>query len=123
MGLANAPSQFQPLVDLVMAGLVWNTCLVYLDDIIVYSATFEQHLERLSGVFNHLQEADLKLKASKCQLFRHEVHFLGHVIYKAGVAADPEVKAVASWPRCRDFVRTEKLRWPCIVLRSLYCWL
>ncbi|HSN23183.1 MAG TPA: reverse transcriptase family protein, partial [Methylomicrobium sp.] len=103
MGLANAPSQFQRLMDLVMAGLLWNVCLVYLDDIIVYSATFEQHLERLSAVFDRLALADLKVKASKCQLFCQEVHFLGHVISAAGVAADPEkVKAVASWPRCRN---------------------
>jgi hypothetical protein len=103
MGLANAPSQFQRLMDLVMAGLLWNSCLVYLDDIIVYSVTFGQHLERLTAVFDRLVKANLKLKPTKCQLFREKVHFLGHVISKAGIAADPEkVKVVAEWPRPRN---------------------
>ena len=103
MGLANAPSQFQRLMDLVLSGLLWDSCLVYLDDIIVYSVTFSQHLERLAAVFDRLSRADLKLKASKCQLFREEVRFLGHIISKRGIAADPEkVKVVASWPRPRD---------------------
>jgi predicted aspartyl protease len=103
MGLANAPSQFQRLMDLVLSGMLWDSCLVYLDDIIVYSVTFEQHLERLAAVFDRLSAANLKVKASKCQLFREEVHFLGHVISRSGIAADPEkVKVVASWPRPRD---------------------
>jgi hypothetical protein len=74
--------------------------LVFLDDIIVYSTTFDQHLERLAAVFNCLAKADLKMKASKCQLFRESVRFLGHVVSAHGIAADPEkVKTVASWPR------------------------
>jgi hypothetical protein len=54
-----------------------DSCVVYLDDKIVYSLTFEQHLERLAAVFNRLSVANLKVKASKCQLFRDEVHFFG----------------------------------------------
>ena len=103
MGLANAPSQFQRLMDLVLTGLIWNCCLVYLDDIIIFSRTFEQQLERLAAVFERLSESDLKLKASKCELFRKGVRFLGHVISGSGIAADPEkIKVVASWPRPRD---------------------
>ena len=103
MGLANAPSQFQRLMDLILAGLVWETCLVYLDDIIVYSTSFEQHLERLAVVFERLEQVNLKLKASKCQLFRQEVNFFGHVISKHGISADPEkIRTVANWPRPRN---------------------
>jgi hypothetical protein len=103
MGLANAPSQFQRLMDLVLSGLLWEYCLVFLDDIIVYSATVDQHVERLSAVFGRLASANLKLKPSKCQLFQREVRFLGHVISEAGIAADPEkVSVVASWPQPRN---------------------
>ena len=103
MGLTNAPSQFQRLMDLTMAGLVWDACLVFLDDVIVFASTFETHLERLKLVFERLIQANLKLKPSKCQLFRREVRFLGHVVSSKGIAADPEkIRAVANWPRPRN---------------------
>ena len=100
MGLANAPSQFQRLMDLLLVGLLWEVCLVYLDDIIVFSSTFESHLDRLASVFQRLARANLKIKASKCQLFRSQVKFLGHLISRKGIAADPEkIRVVAEWPR------------------------
>lgn len=100
MGLTNAPGQFQRLMDLILAGLVWEACLIYLDDVIVFSSTFDQHLERLAAVFSRLAKANLKLKASKCQLFQSEVHFLGHVVSKEGISADPEkIRTVANWPQ------------------------
>jgi hypothetical protein len=70
MGLANAPSQFQRLMDLVMAGLLWDCCLVYLDDVIVFSRTFDEHLKRLAAVFDRLSKFSLKIKMSKCGLLR-----------------------------------------------------
>jgi len=100
MGLANAPGQFQWLMDLILAGLLWESCLVYLDDIIVMSRTFKEHLSRLEAVFERMAKAQLKLKASKCQLFRFEVNFLGHVVSAKGISADPEkIRAVEDWPR------------------------
>ena len=87
-GLANAPALFQRLMDLVLVGLTWESCLVYLDDVIVFGSSFEQHLERLSTVFDRLAEAQLKLKPSKCSLFQRRVHFLGHVVSAAGVEPD-----------------------------------
>ena len=98
-GLTGAPSTFQRLMESVLAGLQWSTCLVYLDDIIIFSTTFEEHLERLREVFSRLRDAGLKVKPQKCQLFRKVVPFLGHVISKEGVATDPsKVDAVAKWP-------------------------
>ena len=76
-GLTNAPSTFQMLMGLVLAGLSWSTCLVYLDDIIVFSQTVEEHFTRLADVLRRLNEAGLKLKPSKCQLFRKSVQYLG----------------------------------------------
>jgi hypothetical protein len=103
MGLMNAPSQFQRLMDLVLAGLLWDVCLAYLDDVIVFSRDFDQHLERLAAVLDRLVKANLKLKPSKCQLFQQEVRFLGHVISANGIATDPDkVKVVEEWPRPRN---------------------
>jgi len=98
-GLCNAPSTFQRLVDMTLAGLTWEICLCYLDDLIIFSKTFEDYIKRLQAVFDRLQAADLKLKPSKCVIFARQVKFLGSVISDRGVAPDPEkVEAVATWP-------------------------
>ena len=97
-GLCNAGSTFQRLVDVVMK-LNFSILLVYLDDVIVYSKTVEEHLERLEKMFIRLREANLKVKPSKCYLLQSKVKFLGHVVSDAGVATDPEkVQAVVEWP-------------------------
>jgi len=98
-GLCNAGATFQRLMDIVMSGLHLDVCLVYLDDIILFSRTVEEHLERLVIVLNRLRSAGLKLKPEKCSLFRRSVSFLGHVVSEAGIATDPvKTKAVAEWP-------------------------
>jgi len=98
-GLANAPALFQRLMDYVLAGLTWEICLVYLDDIIIWASSFEDHLLRLTRVLQRLRDANLKLKPSKCRLFQHKVGFLGHVVSAAGIEPDPEkIKCVAEWP-------------------------
>ncbi|CAF3112988.1 unnamed protein product, partial [Rotaria sp. Silwood2] len=88
-GLTNAPATLQPLMDIVLAGLKWQCCLVYLDDIIVYSSTFEQHLEDLYKVFLALADANLTLKTSKCNFCQQEIKFLGHFITPNGAKPDP----------------------------------
>lgn len=98
-GLCNAPSTFQRLMDLILADLQWTTCLVYLDDIIVFGRSFQEHLTRLDGVLRKLRQANLKVKPSKCNLFSTQVHYLGHVISAEGVMPDPaKVEAVRAWP-------------------------
>ena len=67
-GLCNAPATFQRLMDLVLAGLQWSSCLVYLDDVIVIGKTFKEHLSNLHTVLTRLREAGLKLKPKKCAL-------------------------------------------------------
>jgi transposase InsO family protein len=98
-GLTNAVATFERLMEMVLRGLQWNECLVYLDDIIVFGTSFEQTLERLTHVFDRIQQAGLKLKPSKCTLFAEEVNFLGHVISRDGVhTQSSKIQAVKEWP-------------------------
>jgi len=102
-GLVNAPSLFQRLMNLVLMGLTWRTCLCYVDDIILMARSFEQMVERLEEVLGRMRGANLKLKPTKCRLFQEKVSFLGHVISKDGIEADPDkVKAVQQWPVPRN---------------------
>ena len=99
-GLTNAPATFQRLMDIVLAGLKWQCCLVYIDDVIIYSPTFEQHVEDLKRVFGALRSAKLTLKTSKCHFCRRETKYLGHVITSDGVKPDPDlIKSVVNFPR------------------------
>ncbi|CAI5671940.1 unnamed protein product [Oreochromis niloticus] len=101
-GLCNAPATFQRLMDRVLAGLQWETCLVYLDDIIVLGQDSTQMLERLEQVFIRLRGANLKLKPSKCCLFREQVAYLGHIISAGGISTGPQkVQQVTEWPTPR----------------------
>jgi hypothetical protein len=68
-GLTNAPATFQRMMDVLLSGLKWNICLVYLDDIVIFSKTFLEHLSRLEAVLLRIREANLKLNLSKCSFF------------------------------------------------------
>jgi len=97
-GLCNAGSTFQRVMDLAPNGLNFNMCLVYLDCIIVFSATVKEHLNRLRKIFDRLRAANLKLKSSKCSLMRADVKFLGHVVSGEGVATDlTKIEVVKDW--------------------------
>lgn len=99
MGLKNSSSSFMRLMNIVMQGLDFNICLCFIDDVIIYSETIPEHLERLEMVFERLQEANLKLKVSKCHLLQHKVQFLGYIVSEEGIGADPEkTAAVERWP-------------------------
>ena len=99
MGLSGAPATFQKLMNLVLRGLHWTSALVYLDDIIVFSRTFSEHLSRLEEVFSRLRGAGLKLKMSKCSFAQRSVKFLGHVVSEKGVHTDPgKTEKVSQWP-------------------------
>jgi transposase InsO family protein len=102
-GLCNAPATFQRMMEIALAGLQWDICLIYLDDVIVFAPIFEQMLTRLRDVFSRIRTAGLKLKPAKCHLFQREVTFLGHVINSDGVLPDPEnVKKIIEWDVPKD---------------------
>ena len=97
-GLCNAPGTFQRLMERVLAGLHWTSCLVYIDDIIIFSKTIDEHLLRLRDVLTRLRIANLKLKPIKCQLFRRSVDYLGHKISNEGVTTDSrKVECIVAW--------------------------
>ena len=86
-------------MERVFAGLTYVTLLIYLDDIIVYGKTFEEHLHNLEVVFQRLADANLKLNTEKCIFFQVQISFLGHLVSENGIAVDPEkTKAVQNWP-------------------------
>ena len=98
-GLANAPATFERLMERVLAGLPWEVCLAYLDDIIIHARTFQEEMKRLRDVLERLKRAGLKLNPKKCHLFQKHVTFLGHVVSGEGISTDPEkVRAVKDWP-------------------------
>ena len=77
-GFAQAPAYFQLLMNKVLKGLKF--AMTYLDDITIFNQDESQHLEHLEIVFSCLQEAGLKMKRSKCDFFKSEIHYLGHLI-------------------------------------------
>ncbi|KAL7868066.1 hypothetical protein SRHO_G00094500 [Serrasalmus rhombeus] len=90
MPLCNAPATFQHLMDRVLAGMQWETCLVCLDDIIVLGRDVVEMLDQLGQVFTRLCQAKLKLKPFKYCLFCQQVVYLGHVISEHGISTDPQ---------------------------------
>ena len=102
-GLCNAPATFQRLMEMVLRGLNWDVCLIYLDDIIIFSATFQDHLSRLRQVFDRLRQAGLKFSPKKCHFAQQQVEYLGHIVSKHGIAVDPsKVSKVRDWPTPRS---------------------
>ena len=98
-GLYNAPATFERLMDLVLQGLRWSRCLVYLDDIISFGTTFDDALDNLTLIFECLRSYGLQLKSTKCHLFQTYVPFLGHMIGREGLQCDPKkIEDVKSWP-------------------------
>ncbi|UYV82442.1 K02A2.6-like, partial [Cordylochernes scorpioides] len=83
-GLCNAPATFERLMEAVLQGLATETCMVYLDDIVVLGKNFEEHLSNIEKVFKRLEAANLKLSPKKCKLFKKEVAYLGHIISAEG---------------------------------------
>ena len=83
--LCNVPATFQWLMQNCMGELNFIYCLIYLDDLIVFSQTAEEHLQHLCVLFDCLREYNLKLKPSKCNLFREEINYLAHKVSKAGI--------------------------------------
>ena len=84
-GLKNAGSIFQRLMNITLAGLIGTAALIYIDDIIIFSETVEDHLDKLKKILDKLRLANLKVKLSKCSFLKNKIKFLGHEVSSEGI--------------------------------------
>ena len=97
-GLCNAPATFQRLMEVALAGLQWTTCLIYLDDVLIFGKTFLEQISRIEAILQKIRIAGLKLKPSKCHLLKERVTFLGHVLSPDGIQPNMEnVEKILRW--------------------------
>lgn len=102
-GLRNAPATFQRLMNNVLSGLQGNELFVYLDDIVIYARSLEEHEHKFNRLMERLREANLQLQPDKCEFLRKEVVYLGHIISEEGVKPDPQkISAVKDFPTPRN---------------------
>ena len=102
-GLKNAPAMFQRVMDNVLRNLIGKCCLVYMDDIIVFSTSLQEHIENLNKIFDSLAKVNLKIQLDKSEFLRKEVAFLGHIVTDTGVKPNPDkTDASQSWPVPRN---------------------
>ena len=98
-GLGNAPATFQRFMERCFRDDIYESVLIYLDDIIIFSKDFSSHLDRLKKVLSRLIKHGLKAKPSKCHLLKRSINFLGHVVSEEGIRTDPEkCKQLEDWP-------------------------
>ncbi|RWR99798.1 Retrovirus-related Pol polyprotein from transposon 17.6-like protein, partial [Dinothrombium tinctorium] len=103
--LCNAPATFQRLMNDVLRSYINRICVVYLDDIIVFSKTFDEHIQRLHKIFNALSEANLSFQPDKCEFCKTEINYLGHVISREGIQPDSDKISVV-----KNFLDPKKVR-------------
>ena len=102
-GLTNAPATFMTQMDSTLRPYLGKFVVVFLDDILVYSRSKEEHWEHLCKVFDLLRVHTLFAKESKCEFFKTEVHYLGHIISHEGIMMDPsKVVAILNWPHPKN---------------------
>ncbi|XP_011859426.1 PREDICTED: uncharacterized protein LOC105556922 [Vollenhovia emeryi] len=102
-GLKNAPATFQRLMDNVLTGLQGNELFVYMDDIVIYARSLQEHAVKLNKLMTRLRNANLKLQPDKCEFLRKEVAYLGHIIGADGVRPDPgKIKSIQLFPQPRN---------------------
>ena len=109
-GLNNVASTFQRTMELALSNLQWITCLIYIDDIIVFGKTFEQHMSRVEEVLERIKAAGLKLKPEKTEMLQKEVVCLCHVVSGKGVRPNPtNIEKIISWPKPKNAKQVKQL--------------
>lgn len=99
-GLVNSPSVFQSFINDVFRDMLHKTVIVYIDDILNYSDTLEEHIQHVRAVLRRLIQHKLYAKAEKCKFHKTSTAFLGYIISPEGVAMDEsKVRAVLDWPQ------------------------
>lgn len=98
-GLTNAPSTFQRFMESVLREHLLLYCMVYIDDIIIYSKTAEEHLQHIEAVLKTLMKHKISIKWQKCNYLKTKLDFLGHIVSASGIAPDPKkLQALNDWP-------------------------
>ena len=99
-GLCGAPFTFQKMMNVLLRTENWEKCLIYLDDVLIFGRTFNEHLQRLTCVLDKICAGGIKLSPEKCSFFKKELVFLGHVISGDGIKTDPtKVSAIKEWKK------------------------
>lgn len=99
MGLKTSPSSFSRMMNIALAGLQYEKCLIYLDDLVVFGRNLEIHNKNLQDVFERLRKVNLKLNPQKCEFLKKEILYLGHSISSEGILPDPEkINTVKNYP-------------------------
>ena len=102
-GLSNSPSCYQRIMEHYIGDYNMKICFIYLDDLVIFSSTFDQHIERLQLVLTRLGECGMKLAPEKCHFAQKQVKFLGHVVSENGLETDPDkTERIRNYPRPKD---------------------
>jgi hypothetical protein len=105
-GLSNAPAVFMSLMNGIFKDYLDKFVIVFMDDILVYSRTEEEHKQHLRTVLQVLREHQLYAKLSKCSFYQERIHYLGHIISKDGIVVDPEkIEAIREWSVPRNVTK------------------
>lgn len=98
-GLKNAPSTFQRAMENVLRGLINEICVVYMDDIIIFSTSLQEHITNIEKVFQRLRESNFKIQLDKSEFLKHETAYLGHIVTPEGIKPNPDkVHAIKNFP-------------------------
>ncbi len=120
-GLTNAPATFQHLMNGILRLFLDDFVIVYLDDILIFSKTVEEHEQHLEKVLQALQDNQLDAKASKCEFFRTEVDFLGHIISADGMKMEPgKIQAIVDWPQPTNVTEVRSFLGFCQFLSAIH---
>ncbi|EGE08389.1 hypothetical protein TEQG_08801 [Trichophyton equinum CBS 127.97] len=106
-GLANTPATFQAYINKIFADLLDQFCVVYLDDILIFSDTLEDYKAYLITVFEQLASMHLYIKASKCEFEKTKISFLGYIISSLGIEIEEDrISTIKEWPTPKRFIRS-----------------
>ena len=108
-GIAAAPATFQKLMNIVLGKSLWKIAIVYLDDILIFSKSKEEHISRINEVLSKVKEAGLKINPEKCSFLKNETKFLGHIINGEGIKVDEtKIEAIKRFqrPKCLKQLRS-----------------
>lgn len=98
-GLKTAPATFQRMINNVLSDYINNICLVYMDDIIIFSTSLQEHVESITKIFQRLKDVNLKVQLDKCEFLKRETEFLGHIVTETGIRPNPEkISCVKKFP-------------------------